>query len=307
MPERREVGNARTASAQLARLLLHRGQLDPTHWASSGGDPAAFLGAALTAWVARTARGAQWFDLYLTVALEVDWFLQEDLTSALCCGARYVDAWNVIGLESTLDLLEAEAGADLARAFHDLLTTALSPWLRIYDHWDAESWYECEQENRAGLDPEDLEDLPPLLEVDVPAYLKEGPRPPLEDLGPRIRALAAGPARELLADVLALHQLSAQRPIEASGELAEAFDGSPTPALLVCMRRADAVAHALDEEQEMMLNMFREPAPYLILPFDSTNPTSVHQAFDTISHGMRVLDAAHRLFVRMPGATDEAT
>lgn len=299
------MGNARTASTQLVRLLLRRGLLDPSHWASSGGDPTAFLGAALTDWVAHTAPAADWFDLYLSVALEVDWFLQEDLTSAVCCGARYVDTWNVVAIEPTLQLLEAEAGPAFARAFHDLLTGALNHCVRVYDHQDAESWYECEQENRAGLDPEDLEDLPPLPEVDVPSYLKEGPRPPLEELDPRIRALPAGLARSLLTDVLALHRLSGKRSSDLGGDLAEAFDGMPTPAVLVCMRRADSIAHALDEEQETMLNLYREPAPYLILPFDSRYTQSVYRAFDTIAHCLRVLDDARRLILRMPGATDE--
>lgn len=205
------------------------------------------------------------------------------------------------GAGPTLAILE-RAHPRLPSTFLQLLTGALSPWIRVYDHNDAcgriemlREWY--------SADPQCESIELPDVESSIPASLRERPLRPAElrRLLPSFPDDVRGWMQRAV-DIDAASRRAPRQRTTGDMEVEIGDHNPPLPSLLTVFRPGDNIEACFDDESRGMMEV--SPEPNLIIPFDATNPESVRRAFRRTLRAVCVtLAKAAELLLNLPGAT----
>jgi len=296
------------ASIRLARTLVELDIADPVDWRRVRRDPSAYVEMTLNRWIDLHGGTAirRRFNLRLTLSELVDEYAEaaeQDPDGRHLYFILHPDSAAYVVAGPTLELLEREH-ARLPATFYQMFTGALSTWIRIYDHWDAEDRVEMLREWAEGEEEQyEIADVAGT----VPACMRRKALS-FESLR-RLRGQArSGEARALIAAALELHRASekVKRP-EFTDEIREQLADSnpPLPSALVVFAQNDGVEGQFDDESQTMMEC--TPKPNLVIPLNAFEPGTVQSAFTTLAAVCETLEAASRLIDLMPGNEKSVT
>ena len=200
--------------------------------------------------------------------------------SVECSGCGYLK------IGPALAALEKEK-TGLGAAFYHLLRLSLYPWLRLYDHTDAEAYNDnlrewAEQEDEEARREYKIADV----EGALPSFLRGEDKLQMKDYRALIRRHRRGPHKAWIECLLRIAALT-RVPSRAPRELIDAYwDDSPLPALLICFHDQDAIAATFDAESQSMLESSHEPT-YLQV-FSPSNPAEAEQALRGFSRFLAI-------------------
>lgn len=292
----------RTA-AEVAANLLRTGVAAPDDWPAAKRNPFEFIRLGLQRWIeghgGEAIRSRFRLSLALTSSLDSHYgeAKEPNPTKLFLVVEPEEAAYLVLG--PTVEILD-RAHPRLPATFFALLIGALSRWVRVYDHRDAQDRVEVLREWWDG-DPEATNVELPDVASGVPPSMR---RVPLSDrrLKQVLRTARDRKVARLVEAAVALNRLSQKNPRpQIADEDAErlADCNPPLPALLAVFRAGDAVEGCFDDEAQGMMEC--PPEPNVILPLDATDPAAVRATFDTLGTICRVLAGASRLMDLMPG------
>jgi hypothetical protein len=285
----------------LARTLTALGVAKPQDWDRAEHSASGYILATLKRWI--TSHGGemirQQFGLYASISSTPDLYAEDEQHPELLYLIVNPDSAGYVVIGPALDLL-AGIHPRLPFTFYQLFVNAVRRWARVYDFEDALDRVEVLREWLAGEENPEEYELPD-VEGCIPAHLKEQP---LEAKAVRESANKAkdGRTAQMLTSVLDLDRVSQRHSrAEISDEMREVFmdSNSPLPALLVTVKRHDAIAACFDEDSQGMMEA--EPEPNLIVEIDPGEAGSVQRAFDLLGTFCDTMAAASRLASILPG------
>ncbi len=298
----RVVADDRLAVA-LAKSLVELDIAIPGDWTRAECDPTSFTRLTLERWI-KAHGGPAIRRRFLVVASISDtpceWaerdesrpnqlFLIVEPSEATC---------GCVTFGSTLKLLES-VHPQLPVTFFHLFVGALNPWIRVYDHRDAEDRAETLREWAAQEADADQYEIPD-VQASIPACmwqatLEEGELAQLKD-----EITDPLPAK-LVEAAINLERVSAQaKRLELGDDIGQQLSdcNPPLPCLLAVFAEADSISASFDEEAEGMMEV--TPEPNLIIPFDPTDAESVRGALQVFGVACQTISAASHLLDLMP-------
>jgi len=291
-------------AVMLAKSLVELDIAMPGDWERADCDPTSFIRLTLERWIKAHGESAirRRFLLVATISdTPCEWterdqsrpnqlFLIIEPSEASC---------GCVTFGPTLQLLE-NVHPQLPATFFHLFVGALNPWIRIYDHRDAEERAEMLREWAAQEPDADQYEIPDVQGA-IPACMRQATLDEAE-LAHLKDSISDPVATKLLKAVLSLERVSAQvkRP-ELDDAIGQQLSdcNPPLPCLLAIFTEADSVAACFDEDAQGMLEV--TPEPNLIIPFDPTNSEAVRDAFHVFGVACGTIAAAGRLIDLMPG------
>jgi hypothetical protein len=285
----------------LARKLTTLGIAEPQDWERAEHSTSGYILATLERWITRHGGKLirQQFGLYALISSTADPCTEDGGDPELLYLIVNPDSAGYVVIGPTLDLL-AGIHPRLPFTFYQLFVNAVRRWARVYDFEDALDRVEMLREWVAGEENPEEYELPD-VEGCIPAYMKEQP---LDAYA--VRRIADEIKDERIAQILSssldLDKISQRHSrVEMSHETREVFMDSnpPLPALLVTVKRDDAVGACWDEESQGMLEA--EPEPNMIVEIDPGETASVRLSFELLGTFCDTVAAASRLASLLPG------
>ena len=292
-------------AARTARVLLEAGELDWHFWDEWDGDTdgraIGLLDLSLENWVLE--EGAEEIDEHFGIEAKIRTAHVDEPPEAE--GRVFLTleatAYNYIEMAPVIEILEP-IHPRLPRTFMDMLGKAIGRVLRVWDEWDTDRVLDWRREAYDEYEgEEDFEPVPSIEDL-IPAVLRK-PEPLASRTVKRIadELPADHPARDILARVLAIHDVAQEIGLEAPGVRAPFdMDGEePMPGFLFVVQHADEIHGCFEEFTNMQMQggMPFDPSFARPIPADAEGARAAVADF---RRALRVLAMTASLLPRLP-------